>query len=131
MQRSERSGIALAASLAVHEEQNVDRLEARPAFDKTDAFHKRLEAARARAESERLLDCLPVTLVGDPSTELVPGIGPSDNPAITRLSMVDTLALPDVIAVDASEQRACSASRAGVLSAALDTAKTARAKNAI
>jgi len=45
--------------------------------------------------------------------------------------MVDTLAMPDVISVDASEQRAMGAHRAGVLSAALDTAKSARASNSI
>jgi hypothetical protein len=45
--------------------------------------------------------------------------------------MVDTLAVPDVISVDASEQRAMGAHRAGVLSAALGTAKSARASNSI
>jgi hypothetical protein len=119
------------ASLAVREEHNAERLEARPAFDKTDAFHKRIEAGRARGESARLLDSLPETLVGHGSTELVPGVRPADNPSNTRLWMVDTLDTPGVIAVDASEQRTHSATRAGVLSPALDTAKTAKARNSI
>jgi hypothetical protein len=129
--KSERSGISFVAELAVREERNADRLDVRPAYDKADAIHKRFEAARARAESERLRDCLPESLVGHPSTENVPAVRPTDNPSMARLSMVDTLAVPDVIAVDASEQRAHSAARAGVLSSALDTAKTARARNAI
>src|SRR5262249_31430418 len=53
------------------------------------------------------------------------------NPSMARLSMVDTLAVPDVLAVDASEQRVHRAHKAGVLSSALDTAKTARAKNSV
>jgi hypothetical protein len=129
--RSERSSLSRAVERAVHEEQNADRLDARPAFDKTDAFHKRLEAGRAHGEAARLRDCLPETLVGDPSTEMVPALQPTDEYSPARLSMVDTLAVPDVIAVDASEQRAHRATKVGVLSAALDTAKTARAKNSI
>ena len=61
----------------------------------------------------------------------MPGIRPGDHPANTRLSMVDTLAVPDVIAIDASEQRAHRATKVGVLFSALDAAKTARAKNSI
>jgi hypothetical protein len=131
MEKSARSGIGMVAELAAREGRNAERLEARPAYDKTDAFRKRIEAGWSRGESARLLDALPETLVGDASTELVPGIRPADQPALARLSMVDTLAVPDVISVDASEQRASSATRAGVLSAALDTAKTARAGNSI
>jgi hypothetical protein len=122
--KQERSRISFVAELAAREERNADRLEARPAYDKADAIHKRFESARARAESDRLRDCLPETLVGDPSTELVPAIRPSDEYSPARLSMVDTLAVPDVIAVDASEQRAHQATKLGVLSSALDTAKT-------
>jgi hypothetical protein len=129
--KSERSGIGLAASLAVREGQEADRLEARPAFDTTDAFHKRIEAGWARGESARLLGSLPESLVGDAGTEIVPGIRPGDDPTNTRLSMVDTLAVPDVIAVDASEQRAHLATKVGALSSAIDTAKTAKAKNSI
>jgi hypothetical protein len=129
--RSGRSSIALIAELASREAQKADHLEARPAFDKTDAFHKRLEANRARAESERLMDCVPATLVGSPETELVPALEGDGQAPIARLTMIDTLAVPDVISVDASEQRAMGAHRAGVLSAALDTAKSARARNPI
>jgi hypothetical protein len=48
-----------------------------------------------------------------------------------RLSYTDTLASPDTIAVDASKQRAYVATRANVLSPALDAAKAAGAKNSI
>jgi hypothetical protein len=69
-----RSGNSLIAELAAREAPKADQLDARPAFDKTDAFHKHLEAGRARGEAPRLLDALPPTLVGSPETELVPGI---------------------------------------------------------
>jgi hypothetical protein len=105
MQNDRRSGISLIAELADREARNADRLEARPAFDKTDAFHRRIEAGHSRGEAARLLDALPAILVGTPETEIV--------------------------SVDASEQRAMSANKAGVLSAALDTAKSARARNSI
>lgn len=130
MDRKGRSGISFIAELADREARNADRLEARPAFDKTDAFHKRIEAGRARGEAARLRDALPATLVGSPETELIPGVT-SESADVARLTMVDTLAIPDVISVDASEQRAMSANRAGVLSAALDTATSARAGNSI
>jgi hypothetical protein len=131
MRNDGRSGISLIAELADREARKADHLEARPAFDKSDAFHKHLEAGRARGESARLLDCLPETLVGSPETELVPAIQGESQVPIPRLTMVDTLAVPDVISVDASEQRAMSAHKAGVLSAALDTAKSAKARNSI
>jgi hypothetical protein len=129
--RDGRSGISLIAELADREARKADHLEARPAFDKTDAFLKRIEAGRARGEAARLLDALPPTLVGSPETELVPGITRDTQAPIPRITMVDTLAIPDVISVDASEQRAMGAHRVGVLSAALDTAKSARASNSI
>jgi len=131
MQTDGRSGISLIAELADREARKADHLDARPAFDKTDAFHKHLEAGRARGEAARLLDALPATLVGSPDTEVVPGIEGEAQVPIPRITMVDTLAVPDVISVDASEQRAMGAHRAGVLSAALDTAKSARASNSI
>src|SRR5580765_2737657 len=131
MQTDGRSGISLIAELADREARKADHLDARPAFDKSDAFHKHLEAGRARGESARLLDALPATLVGSPETELVPGIDRQGQTPIPRLTMVDTLAVPDVISVDASEQRAMNARKAGVLSAALDTAKSAKASNSI
>jgi len=73
MQNDGRSGISLIAELADREARKADHLDARPAFDKSDAFHKRIESGWARGESARLLDCLPATLVGSPETELVPG----------------------------------------------------------
>ena len=62
-----RSGISLA-KLADREARKADHLDARPAFDKTDAFHKRIEAGWVRGEAARLLDALPPTLVGSPET---------------------------------------------------------------
>jgi hypothetical protein len=114
-----RSGIAMVADLAAQELRKAKYLEARPAFDKQDAFHKDREAAGARDEAARLLTP-PSTLVGDPQTELVPAIRPGDQPPAVRLSMVNTLADPNTIAVDASEQRASVATLANVLSLALD-----------
>ena len=51
-------------------------------------------------------------------------------PAIRR-HFVDTLAYPTTIAVDASEMRAHTATRANVLSSALDAAVSAGAKNSL
>jgi hypothetical protein len=74
--RDGRSGISFIAELADREARKADHLDARPAFDQTDAFHKRLEAGRARGEAARLLDALPATLVGSSET----GIGPRHHP---------------------------------------------------
>jgi hypothetical protein len=126
-----RSGIAFVARLAATEELKAERLERRPGFDQTDAMFKRLEAAQARVEAERLRTALPDRLAGDASTEIVPAIGHGESASLARLTMVDTLTNPDTISVDASEQRVSQAHRAGVLSPALDAAKTASATNSL
>ena len=46
-----------------------------------------------------------------------------------RLSMIDTLATPNIVGVDASEHRAILATRANVLSQALDAQAAPRTKH--
>ena len=129
-----RSGISATAELAVREEHQAERLDRRAAFDVTDRVCKTLEAERARQDAERALRP-PSALVGDASTELVPaaqwGLNVGDSIPPVRLSYTDTLANPETVAVDASEQRAWLATRANLLSPALDAAKTVGASNSI
>ena len=125
-----RSGIAYRAARATHELRKAEHLETRPAFGPTDALFKTREAEAARKEADRLLTP-PKDLIGSAETELVPAIEPGEASPAIRLSMVCTLADPNTIAVDASEQRAMAATRVGVLSPAMDAIVTANAKNSI
>jgi hypothetical protein len=125
-----RSGISVRAELAAQEFRKADRLVHRRARDSTDALFKPIEAQCARDEGERML-APPENLVGDVHTELVPdhewGVEATDE----RWSIIGTLSEPTSISVDASEHRATVASRAGVLSAALDAAVSTNAANSI
>src|SRR5262245_16855377 len=123
-----RSGISIRAEQAARELRTAEKLERRRAFDRTDARFKAIEGARE--EGERLL-AAPDRLVGDAGTEIVPApVGESNVPNL-RLHYLDTLADPNTINVDASEHRAAVATRAGVLSAALDAAQSVKASNSI
>jgi hypothetical protein len=128
--KNERSGISTIAGYAVHEFRQAEKLEKRDASDPLDAFRKAREAERARADGERLLK-LHHPVVGDASTEIVPVPEPDAKVPAVRRSWVSTLAEPNTISVDASEHRTSVATRAGVLSPALDAAVSARAKNSI
>jgi hypothetical protein len=112
------------AAYAAHQFRQADK------FDTLDAPLKSVEAARARADGERLLEP-PERLIGNASTELVPAPDLEANVPTGRLSFLDTLAVPNTISVDASEHREAVTTRAGVLSPALDAAVSARAKNSI
>jgi hypothetical protein len=125
-----RSDISTVAAYASHEFRTAAKLELRPALDGVDGFLKVREAERARADGEAFLKP-PKNLIGDASTEIVPAPEPGAKVASARRSFLSTLAEPNTISVDASEHRAAVASRAGVLSAALDAAVSARAKNSI
>jgi hypothetical protein len=127
---SGRSGISIVAELASHEFRRADTLERRQAFDRVDAICKTREAEQARAEGKRLLKP-PERLIGNAGTEIVPAPEPDAKVCAARLHFVDTLAEPNVISVDASEHRAAVATRAGVLSQALDAAVSAGATNSI
>jgi hypothetical protein len=110
-----RSGIAYTAALATHELRKAEKLERRRPFDPVDAHFKAREAAQSRADGERLLEPLG-RFVGVPAC---------------RLTMICTLDEPNTISIDASEHRAAVATRAGVLSPALDAAVTVGARNSI
>lgn len=125
-----RSGISTVAEFADRRFRQADKLEQRRAYDALDAGHKSLEAERARADGERLLRP-PKCLIGDSSTEIVPAPDPEAKLPPARREIVDTLARPNMISVDASDHRASVATRAGVLSPALDAAVSARAGNSI
>lgn len=81
-------------------------------------------------EAERLL-ATPQELVGSQRFEVVASENPQEEQTQERLLLRDTLAHPDAISVDAAEQRAEVATRAGVLSQALDAAATASAANSL
>lgn len=125
-----RSGIAFTAERAVHERNKAEKLARRRAFDPVDAVCKVREAEQARADGERLLSP-PAHLIGEARTELVPAPTPDEPVPMARLCFLDTLADPTTISIDASEHRAAVATRAGVLSPALDAAVTAKATNSL
>jgi hypothetical protein len=87
-------------------------------------------AVNQRTEADRLLKP-PEALAGSVETELVPAVRPNETPPPVRFHMVSTLADPNSISVDASEQRAYAAMGANVLSPAFDTAVTAGATSSI
>jgi hypothetical protein len=125
------SGISFTAERAAHELRTAEKLTQRQPRDLVDAQFNRIEAARAYEESKRLLTP-PRHLVGSAATELVPPLEyPGCAPSMARLSYTNTLLEPNVISVDAAEQRATLATHAGSLSSALDAAVTAGAKNSI
>jgi hypothetical protein len=129
--RDGRSGIAVTAARAGHELRTAEKLDRRRAFDGVDARCKTQEAAQSRAEGERLL-APPERLLGDASRELVPA--PTSHEAelsLARHHVLCTLEEPTVISVDASEHRAHAATKAGVLSAALDAAVPAGAATSL
>ena len=70
--------------------------------------------------------------IGDTSRELVPApVAPEANLSPARQHVLNTLEEPTVISVDASEHRAHAATKAGVLSAALDAAVSAGAATSL
>jgi serine/threonine protein kinase len=87
-------------------------------------------AERARADGKRLLKP-PRRLVGNARTEVVPAVEQDERVPAARQTFINTLAEPNTISVDASEHRVSIATRAGVLSSAIDVAVSARAKNSI
>jgi hypothetical protein len=114
---------------AVLAAQTATRLENREAFSWTDRVLKPLEARQARTESESLLE---------PEGELLRGGGeiaqrPSpDSPwNATRASLIDTLEQPNMLAVEASEQRTADLQAVDILAAGLDAAVTAQASNSL
>jgi hypothetical protein len=126
-----RSGISNAAEHAAEAFREAEKLERREPLDGRDAVLKGLWAERARADGERLLKA-PRNLVGDASTEMVPAAGADEKLTPARRYFLDTLEHPNMISVDASEQRASvAATRANVFSPALDAAVSGRARNSI
>ena len=92
-----------------------------------DLILNNMEVQRAEAVADAMLR---------PSGELVAGAGevvhiePTD-PEVSRLVFADTIREPNMIGVDASEQRMQAAADAGVLEAAVDAAESARAGNSL
>jgi hypothetical protein len=114
---------------AVLAAQKAARLENRDAFSWSDRVLKPLEARDARAEAERLLA---------PEGELQPGggeVGQRPSPGAPwdaqHASMIDTLEHPNMIGVEASEQRTADLQRVDILALALDAAVTAQASNSL
>ena len=93
----------------------------------SDVILNGFEVERAEAEAKAMLK---------PTGELVAGAGEvvhvdSTDPEVSRLVFADTIREPNMIGVDASEQRMEAAADAGVLEAAVDAAESARAGNSL
>jgi hypothetical protein len=125
-----RSGISTIAEYAVHELHNAEKLDVREILKPSDAVLNRMEAARSRVDAARLLD-MTGELVGSADTELVPAVREGEHVPNARRYFLCTLADPNSIAIDASEHRTALLARVGVLSAGIDTSKSARARNSI
>jgi hypothetical protein len=125
-----RSDISTIAEYAVHELQNADRLDVREAARPADAVLNRIEAGRSRADAARFLE-MTGELIGSAEMELVPTVREGEHVPNARRYFLCTLADPNSIAVDASEHRTALLARVGVLSAGIDTSKSARARNSI
>src|SRR6187549_3118919 len=118
----EPTAFARRVAAAVHEHHKGEKLSKRAPLDQFEARQNPIEAGYAKRDAERLLELPAGPFVGSPATELL--VDPSSWPdkSSTRFYLQDTLEQPDVIGVDASEHRGLLATRAGVLSSALDTA---------
>jgi hypothetical protein len=114
------------ATRAVRAAEVATRLENRPAFDVTDDVLKQLEARHSREEAQQLLG---------PDRELVCGAGevaqrPAPN-SVKGTFLVNTLELPNMIGVEASEQRTSDLTYVDILAPGLDAAETVQASNSL
>jgi hypothetical protein len=114
---------------AVRAAQAAERLEQREPYDWTDRVLKAGEARRSREEAQRLLA---------PDRELVRGGGEvaqradGDRPWDSRrANLVDTLEHPNMITVEASEQRTSDLMHVDILAPGLDAVVTAGATNSL
>jgi hypothetical protein len=120
-----------ARSLLAHNQAR--RAEVRPVEVSGDELWNQQEAAKARAEAEKL--AAPVS----PTGALVVGVGTGEAIVTERgepydlahAYLVDTLENPDSIAVEATEQRMRAALDVGVLQSAIDAAVTAGARTSL
>ena len=94
-----------------------------------DPVLNRMEAKQAQEEAEQPLQP-PGRLVRG-AGEVLTAVEPNEVVASARAAMLDTLEHPNMISVDASEQRMEAALGAGVLQAAVDAAGTAKAENSL
>ena len=117
-----RGGMAIRA---LHQAERYANME--PNRGTVDVLLNRMEVERSEALADAMLK---------PTGELIAGAGEmvhldSDELEESRLILADTLKHPNMIAVDASEERLEAAANAGVLEAAVDAAKSARAENSL
>lgn len=125
-----RSGISTIAEHANRELRTSETLRRRTPIDKVDALCLPIEADRAEADGVRMLKA-PANLVGSADTEIAPAIAGDAKPSNVRRYYTNTLEQPNMISVDASEDRAALATAAGVLSLALDASVTTKADNSV
>ena len=117
-----RGGMAIRA---LHQAERYANME--PNRGTVDVLLNRMEVENSEALADAMLK---------PTGELIAGVGEMVHLASaeleeSRLILGDTLKHPNMIAVDASEERLKAASNAGVLEAAVDAAKSARAENSL
>ncbi len=121
-QSSKRGGKAIRALQKAARYANME-----PHRGTVDVILNRMEVERAEAVADAMLK---------PSGELVAGAGEvvhvdSTDPEVSRLVLANTIREPNMISVDASEQRMEAAAEVGVLEAAVDAAESARAGNSL
>lgn len=115
------------AEQAIEAFQDADRIDAKPRVSFGDDIVFKLDANRARDRAHALKEPEGILAVG--AGEAVAWQPGADDR--TAESFAATLERPTSISVAASEKRLRAAQAAGVLEAAVDTAYTARASNAI
>ena len=121
---STKRPITQRAEDAIHHLQEADTLKTRRPLNPFEHTWNPLEAERLRMKGEALL-AAPSAFDGDSSLEVLPALEPGETVTNAHFYLRDTLQEPDVISVDASTHRAHLALKAGVLTNALDAAKSA------
>ncbi|HXG70995.1 MAG TPA: hypothetical protein VNJ04_10360 [Gemmatimonadaceae bacterium] len=106
-----KTRITMRAEKAVRQLTVAEKYDRRKPVDWSDAALKPVHAERARLKGRELL-AAPTELVGSTKTELVAAEDLDEPQSQERLQLRETLNNPDVIGIDASEQRAEVATRA-------------------
>jgi hypothetical protein len=115
------------SAAAIQRFQRAHRHAGTPPVDFCSRVLQPLEVAQMHDAAEALLEPGPLV---QGAGEAFPALSEGDTDG-RRDTMVDTLERPTTISVRASQQRLELAERLGVLQAAIDTAHTARASNAV
>jgi len=117
------------AEKAIQAAQTAARCANANPLDFSDAALTRARGKRAEAERQELMK--PVGRFISGAGEMVHADPRETDYDLTKITLARTLETPNMISVTASEDRVEAALKAGVLSAAVDAAETARAENSL